>query len=65
MTEARALRPLPAFIFASRWLQLPLYLGLIVAQVGIHLTFLVSALAIAAAHRITPAVGAPHEQKHA
>jgi uncharacterized protein (TIGR00645 family) len=25
-------RPLPAFIFASRWLQLPLYLGLIVAQ---------------------------------
>jgi uncharacterized protein (TIGR00645 family) len=30
--EARALRPLPAFIFASRWLQLPLYLGLIVAQ---------------------------------
>ena len=32
MTEARALRPLPSFIFASRWLQLPLYLGLIVAQ---------------------------------
>ena len=28
----RPLRPLPAFIFASRWLQLPLYLGLIVAQ---------------------------------
>jgi uncharacterized protein (TIGR00645 family) len=25
-------RPLPGFIFASRWLQLPLYLGLIVAQ---------------------------------
>src|SRR6185503_19598691 len=32
VNEARALRPLPAFIFASRWLQLPLYLGLIVAQ---------------------------------
>ena len=32
VTEARALRPIPAFIFASRWLQLPLYLGLIVAQ---------------------------------
>jgi uncharacterized protein (TIGR00645 family) len=32
ITEARALRPIPAFIFASRWLQLPLYLGLIVAQ---------------------------------
>ena len=30
--EARALRPLPSLIFASRWLQLPLYLGLIVAQ---------------------------------
>ena len=29
------LRPLPALIFASRWLQLPLYLGLIVAQ-GIY-----------------------------
>jgi uncharacterized protein (TIGR00645 family) len=28
----RELRPLPALIFGSRWLQLPLYLGLIVAQ---------------------------------
>ena len=27
-----ALRPLPNLIFASRWLQLPLYLGLIGAQ---------------------------------
>jgi uncharacterized protein (TIGR00645 family) len=26
------LRPIPAFIFMSRWLQLPLYLGLILAQ---------------------------------
>jgi uncharacterized protein (TIGR00645 family) len=26
------LKPLPKFIFASRWLQLPLYLGLIAAQ---------------------------------
>ena len=34
-SEARVLRPLPALIFASRWLQLPLYLGLIVAQ-GIY-----------------------------
>jgi uncharacterized protein (TIGR00645 family) len=33
--EARALRPLPSLIFASRWLQLPLYLGLIAAQ-GIY-----------------------------
>ena len=29
---AAKLRPLPNLIFASRWLQLPLYLGLIVAQ---------------------------------
>ncbi|WP_175691762.1 TIGR00645 family protein [Burkholderia anthina] len=28
----RPLRPLPALIFMSRWLQVPLYLGLIVAQ---------------------------------
>jgi uncharacterized protein (TIGR00645 family) len=26
------MRPIPRFIFASRWLQLPLYLGLILAQ---------------------------------
>ena len=26
------MRPLPKFIFASRWLQLPLYIGLIAAQ---------------------------------
>ncbi|KRE11178.1 hypothetical protein ASE63_20915 [Bosea sp. Root381] len=31
-TMARALRPLPFIIFGSRWLQLPLYMGLIVAQ---------------------------------
>jgi uncharacterized protein (TIGR00645 family) len=31
--DPTALRPLPRLIFASRWLQLPLYLGLIVAQV--------------------------------
>jgi uncharacterized protein (TIGR00645 family) len=30
--EATPLRPIPSLIFASRWLQLPLYLGLIVAQ---------------------------------
>jgi len=34
MTDSRInrLNPLPALIFSSRWLQLPLYLGLIVAQ---------------------------------
>jgi len=31
----RPLKPLPSLIFASRWLQLPLYLGLIIAQ-GIY-----------------------------
>ena len=30
--KPRRMRPLPSFIFASRWLQLPLYLGLIAAQ---------------------------------
>lgn len=31
-SHSAALRPLPSLIFASRWLQLPLYLGLIAAQ---------------------------------
>ena len=30
--DFEGLRPLPTLIFGSRWLQLPLYLGLIVAQ---------------------------------
>src|SRR5882757_5831181 len=34
------LRPLPRLIFASRWLQVPLYLGLIVAQVVYVILFL-------------------------
>ena len=36
----KALRPLPAIVFASRWLQVPLYLGLIVAQGVYVLLFL-------------------------
>jgi uncharacterized protein (TIGR00645 family) len=32
LAKGRALRPIPRFIFASRWLQLPLYVGLIAAQ---------------------------------
>jgi uncharacterized membrane protein YqhA len=28
-SKPRRMRPLPSFIFASRWLQLPLYLGLV------------------------------------
>ena len=40
----QALRPSPRFIFASRWLQLPLYIGLIVAQ-GVYVYhFLVEVL---------------------
>ena len=35
------LRPLPRLIFASRWLQLPLYLGLIAAQAVYVVHFLV------------------------
>ncbi|MBV9260402.1 MAG: TIGR00645 family protein [Pseudolabrys sp.] len=34
------LRPLPQLIFSSRWLQLPLYLGLIVAQAVYVIVFL-------------------------
>jgi uncharacterized membrane protein YqhA len=65
------LGPVARFLFFSRWLQLPLYLGLIVAQAayvghfagellhriaqtGIRLTFLLSALAVAAVDRIMP-----------
>ena len=38
--SANTLRPLPRLIFASRWLQVPLYLGLIVAQVVYVILFL-------------------------
>src|SRR3954451_25020045 len=37
------LRPLPQLIFSSRWLQLPLYLGLIVAQ-GVYVVLFVKEL---------------------
>jgi uncharacterized protein (TIGR00645 family) len=37
------LRPLPTLIFASRWLQLPLYLGLIVAQ-GVYVVLFLKEL---------------------
>jgi uncharacterized protein (TIGR00645 family) len=40
---ATGLRPLPAIIFGSRWLQLPLYLGLIVAQ-GVYMVLFVKEL---------------------
>ena len=40
---APALRPLPSLIFSSRWLQLPLYLGLIVAQ-GVYVVLFLKQL---------------------
>lgn len=39
--KASPLRPLPNLIFASRWLQLPLYLGLIAAQAVYVVHFLI------------------------
>ena len=48
-TAAHRMGKLPAFIFMSRWLQLPLYLGLILAQCvyvwhfGVELTHLIEA----------------------
>ena len=40
---AGQLRPLPQLIFSSRWLQLPLYLGLIVAQ-GVYVVLFLKEL---------------------
>lgn len=41
--DTPGLRPLPQIIFASRWLQLPLYLGLIVAQ-GVYVVLFLKEL---------------------
>src|SRR5690349_1038528 len=41
--ETVRLGPLPALIFSSRWLQLPLYLGLIVAQ-GVYVVLFLQEL---------------------
>lgn len=46
----KTLGPLPSLIFSSRWLQLPLYLGLIVAQ-GVYVVLFVKELS----HLITGA----------
>jgi uncharacterized protein (TIGR00645 family) len=40
---AGSLRPLPQLIFSSRWLQLPLYLGLIIAQ-GVYVVLFLKEL---------------------
>jgi uncharacterized protein (TIGR00645 family) len=42
-TGEKRLAPLPALVFSSRWLQLPLYLGLIVAQ-GVYVVLFVKEL---------------------
>ncbi|SFM46906.1 TIGR00645 family protein [Variovorax sp. OV329] len=44
VSRSSPMRPLPKIIFASRWLQLPLYLGLIVAQGVYVMHFLVELL---------------------
>ncbi len=41
VSRSSPLRPLPNLIFASRWLQLPLYLGLIAAQAVYVVHFLI------------------------
>ena len=43
LTSERSLNPLPSLIFSSRWLQLPLYLGLIVAQ-GVYVVLFLKEL---------------------
>ena len=54
---ASPLRPLPALIFSSRWLQLPLYLGLIVAQ-GVYVFLFLKELW----HLVTHAVDFSEQQ---
>ncbi len=39
-SKAHSLQPLPKIVFGSRWLQVPLYLGLIIAQCVYVLLFL-------------------------
>ena len=41
--QRKALRPVPLLIFSSRWLQLPLYIGLIVAQ-GVYVVLFLKEL---------------------
>ncbi len=54
---ARSLRPLPTLIFGSRWLQLPLYLGLVVAQ-GVYVVLFLKELW----HLVTHAVDFGEQQ---
>src|SRR6476646_4680573 len=41
--QRKALRPIPMLIFSSRWLQLPLYIGLIIAQ-GVYVVLFLKEL---------------------
>ena len=52
ISRSSPLRPLPNLIFASRWLQLPLYLGLIAAQAVYVVHFLIEL-----AHLVEAAAG--------
>ncbi len=64
------LNPLPALIFSSRWLQLPLYLGLIVAQAiyvwqfGVELVHLVDQVFLGG-HAAEGVAGVPAVQQSA
>ena len=51
-TARVGLGPLPSLIFSSRWLQLPLYLGLIVAQ-GVYVILFVKELVHLVSHAVT------------
>src|SRR3982751_4184099 len=42
-SQRKGLRPIPLLIFSSRWLQLPLYIGLIVAQ-GVYVVLFLKEL---------------------
>jgi uncharacterized protein (TIGR00645 family) len=55
--DNQRLNPLPALIFSSRWLQLPLYLGLIVAQ-GVYVFLFLKELT----HLVTDATTLSEQQ---
>ena len=52
LTDPSRLRPLPQIIFGSRWLQVPLYLGLIVAQ-GVYVVLFIKELWHLLLHAVT------------
>ena len=56
--------PISTLMFGSRWLQLPLYLGLINAQAVYVCQFMREALAIAGVERILPPVARDGKPSH-